>query len=128
MFECTDWVERAVALCRVQGVRHLLGASSAGDHVIGAMLLASAGELRPWAPNSVGRTMVVDGPAVSDVGVRLAMERLKRVGETEIIGLIMSDDPVATGDPDLYVLPLSSPMPGAPRDKVLPRGIPAAAR
>ena len=65
-------IARFVEEAKSRGCVSVVGASDTGKMIVGAMLVASQGNLRPWRPGMDGAVMVVDGVTSSPLSLEQA--------------------------------------------------------
>lgn len=99
-----DAVRGLVAVARQRGLTAVVGASRAGDRLVGAMLL-EADDLHAWRPGD-GRVLIVDAVVVTDLGVRTRAAEVAALGAAEAHGAVLRilGEPTAGADEPLQSL------------------------
>ncbi len=97
-------VTALVNVARHRDVEAVLGASNAGDRLVGAMLV-NDDRLRPWRPGDP-RVLVVDAVVVTDLGVRTRAAEAQALGAVETHAAVVRI--VGSAEPGGDIAPLSS--------------------
>lgn len=67
-------------IARSNNCTRLMGASPAGERLIGALLFQAGENLAVWEPGTSERVLVVEGVALGDAAVLAAMEKAVSLG------------------------------------------------
>jgi hypothetical protein len=81
-------VDALVLRAHALGAHAVYGASDIGQSLAGAMAYASP-RLRLWEPREPAAVLLIDGVIAGLSGIRLAAERLKRVGAKRVEALVV---------------------------------------
>lgn len=73
-----------------RGCTAVVGASSSGERLVGALLLSLPGVFHVWSPGSAESVLVVEGVARADNAVRRTMDLVSRCGASAAFGVMIS--------------------------------------
>lgn len=86
---CLAVVQEILEVAEAHRCRSILGATAAGNMLVGAALLAAEGRLSLWRAGQPGCVLVIDGVTTSMISVRAAIRRALLCGATAAVGVIV---------------------------------------
>jgi hypothetical protein len=85
-----DVVGRIADAAMRHGCSAIVGASEAGQRLVGALLLSHPDSFHVWSPGEADAVMVIEGVAVGDVAVVRVMDEVLRRGARAAFGVLVA--------------------------------------